>query len=114
MALLGPCFFRLNELNLKFFICFTNCYSLLTDTRPSENEEGTLTEDVPEDQRNACCISDEIALKLGMLSLKVRIQKHISSDSQSFLLASLDQKTVSLTKFCLCLLCLKHSKTNAV
>lgn len=42
------------------------------DTKPSEEEEGTLTEDVPEDQRNTCCISDEMAIKLGKLAQKVR------------------------------------------
>lgn len=49
---------------------------VLTDATLSE-EDGTITEDVPEDQRNQCCIPEKIAIQLGKLSLK--IEKYFKS-----------------------------------
>lgn len=39
----------------------------------TENEEGTNLEDVPEQDRKACCLTDEMALRLGSVAVKVRI-----------------------------------------
>ncbi|XP_035206924.1 uncharacterized protein LOC118181831 [Stegodyphus dumicola] len=36
-----------------------------------KDDEGTQTEDVPENERQACCLSDEMVLKLGRLAIKI-------------------------------------------
>lgn len=44
-------------------------YSLLILDSNTEDKEATVAEDVPEDKRNECCISEEMAEQLGRLSL---------------------------------------------
>lgn len=54
---------------VKYF--YHNIYFLGFLESTSSGTNGTVLEDVPEEKQQECCISEETAINLGKLSIKV-------------------------------------------